>query len=514
MDTDKQIATPTRFAVLTSYADDSADVERPQAGLNVRDVLHVVFKRRWLIGCFFLCAVPVVILASLMIGAPKFLARSQLLLIPVREDVSSVRGEPAGMEQVARVSELLTGRILAEQAVKQIGPRELYRDWHDNRVTRLFPLWREPLGSQMELDVAVARFLNSIVVEPAWRSSIIDVGFKHEDPAMAARAVNTLNELFIERYLGVQRNPKAAALFGEQFDRVKAMLRESEDRLQALRQKHGVATSIPEEIQRVESQLIAARSALAETRKQQAELASRLAEVRSQLRDTASNAREVNIVRDKLAAQELEEQEMSIRMKPDNPTLRAARENMRMTRERLAQLEASKSFGTSSTDMHGAIQQEMLHHVATQKGLQVREQAEVARARELEERLNGLREANVEYGRLQQQVQFNEQNYRMYQSKFEELRIANAMETERIASVRVIEPAEVPSLPLPSKKRLVFAVGTVLSLVGGIVLAFVAQRLAGAIDTAQDVERHLGLPVLASIPKIAGQPVIRLAARR
>ncbi len=96
----------------------------------------------------------------------------------------------------------------------------------------------------------------------------------------------------------------------------------------------------------------------------------------------------------------------------------------------------------------------------------------------------------------------DEQNYRFYLTKFEESRISSAMDAEKIASVRVIEPAEPPRRPVSSKARLRLVLGLIFGGVGGVAIAFFLHLTSGRFDTDDDVEDYLGLPVLASIPEL------------
>src|SRR5258706_5133207 len=96
----------------------------------------------------------------------------------------------------------------------------------------------------------------------------------------------------------------------------------------------------------------------------------------------------------------------------------------------------------------------------------------------------------------------DEQNNRFYLAKFEESRISSAMDAEKIASVRVIEPAEPPRRPVSSKARLRLVLGLIFGGIGGVAMAFLMHLTSGRLSTDDEVERYLELPVLASIPEL------------
>ena len=90
--------------------------------------------------------------------------------------------------------------------------------------------------------------------------------------------------------------------------------------------------------------------------------------------------------------------------------------------------------------------------------------------------------------------------------------MARAMDEEKIVGVRVIEPAQIPMYPLESRRNLTIALGLVLGAGGGIGVAFLMHFLAGRLDTREDVERVLGLPVLASIAENQLKPAADAAS--
>jgi capsular polysaccharide biosynthesis protein len=54
-------------------------------------------------------------------------------------------------------------------------------------------------------------------------------------------------------------------------------------------------------------------------------------------------------------------------------------------------------------------------------------------------------------------------------------------------------------VPLKSKQALMLGVGTVMSLLAGIALAFLRDRLDPAVKSAAEAKNVTGLPVLAEV---------------
>ena len=99
-------------------------------------------------------------------------------------------------------------------------------------------------------------------------------------------------------------------------------------------------------------------------------------------------------------------------------------------------------------------------------------------------------------------MEVNRENYRLYLTKYEESRISDAMDSEKIASVSLIQPARPPLDPVSPRKMLNIALAILLGAFGGLGLAFFLEYLDDKIEKVEDVEEALGMPVLASLPEM------------
>jgi capsular polysaccharide biosynthesis protein len=74
------------------------------------------------------------------------------------------------------------------------------------------------------------------------------------------------------------------------------------------------------------------------------------------------------------------------------------------------------------------------------------------------------------------------------------------MDSEKIASVSIIEPAHPPVKPVSPNTKLNILLAIFLGVSGGLGMAFFVEYMDDKIEKIEDVEETLGLPVLASIP--------------
>jgi uncharacterized protein involved in exopolysaccharide biosynthesis len=114
------------------------------------------------------------------------------------------------------------------------------------------------------------------------------------------------------------------------------------------------------------------------------------------------------------------------------------------------------------------------------------------RARELEEK--GTTQQD-----LRRAMKTAEENYLLYQKKQEEARISDALDRTRIANVVVAEAPTVPSLPSNTGRFWILMLGAFLSVVLGLTVTYLLAYVSPYIQTPDDVENTLGVPVLASL---------------
>jgi capsular polysaccharide biosynthesis protein len=72
----------------------------------------------------------------------------------------------------------------------------------------------------------------------------------------------------------------------------------------------------------------------------------------------------------------------------------------------------------------------------------------------------------------------------------------------RVENVQVIDIAQAPSSPVKPRPAMNVAIAGILGIMLGVFIIFLLEFLDTTIKTPEDVERHLGLTVIGSIPKV------------
>jgi succinoglycan biosynthesis transport protein ExoP len=109
------------------------------------------------------------------------------------------------------------------------------------------------------------------------------------------------------------------------------------------------------------------------------------------------------------------------------------------------------------------------------------------------------------YQKLQQLQRLADAERNLYDSYLSQYRDISERSTLQDASARIISPASLPRSPSSSRRKL-YALGGVLGLGGGFLLAFLLEYRPG-VKTGTEIEQSFGRPVLGIIPLVRHRTV-------
>lgn len=118
---------------------------------------------------------------------------------------------------------------------------------------------------------------------------------------------------------------------------------------------------------------------------------------------------------------------------------------------------------------------------------------------DLEGMLQGFSVEELEYIRLQREIEANKKLYITLNEKIEDARMNEVRST---SDITILEPAVLPKKPINRQKQGVPLIGAVLGLIAGIILAFIKDSMDTSIGTIEDVEAATKLRVLGVIPTV------------
>lgn len=342
-------------------------------------------------------------------------------------------------EMVQSNMEILRSYTLLQSVVNDIG------------VTRLYPsddgmeeTGEASAGKETPVEAAVKRLIFSdLNVKSNAKSNIIEIRVMNEDPKLAAEFIGKLMDKFIARQMEVYNQPQLEFL-SQQVKQAHDRLETSQQTYHAFKNKVGIS-SIEDEL----TQLLKEKSEVA-----------------------TISFKSVTEAQTRLSELQAKETELLSTYHANSPVVEQIRESIalakRQLRERQNEMNASSSGALS---------------------LQVGN---------IDARINELESQRKHYNDLLRQVQIDEENYKIYQTRFEEARINETLNQEKITRITVVDEPIMPSKPVRPRKKLIFAMCLLAAMLCGLGVALAFETLDERFSTPEQLSRALKIPVLAS----------------
>lgn len=476
-------------------------INEQQSG-SLRDILTVLFKHKYKVLIVFFVIAAAVTAATFLIPA-TYEASSTLLVKIGREylyrpevtdkaPVVSINQEEALNSEI----NIITSRDLIKKVITTLGLAQIYPD-----------LAGTPLSATARLEAAITRFNKSLRVEVLRKSNVLQVNFRHNDPELAARAVNVLVEGYKEKHFLVYNGPESAFL-RNQLASFEQKLRDSEDEVQRFKQIKGVY-SLDEQralLLRQRSELDVglknSRSRIEGMQKRLHSLASQMQQMGESPNRYTQTERDKIIVeaRSQLLERQFREQELLSKYHERNPLVVKVRKEIALVQEFLKQQEEeiNSKVKTGNSVYQGAEKEALVAQADLEFEL-AREKIQRGQLARLEQEISALDLKEKELQTLKREVATHEKNYRVYQERVEEARIAEDMKQQKLANLSVIQIATPPAKPVKPNIPLNIALGALFAAVCGVGYAFICQYASQGLSTPEALEERLGLPVLTSI---------------
>ncbi len=504
------------------------------AELSLRDLLTVVFKRRWLV---VLSVVSVVIIAALLtiLSPPIYEVNASLLVnksraeIPIGpKDAQQLVVSSIGPEELNSEIEILKSRQLIEEVLDELEteqPPEV-SSWltsAKNSIRKTIGgfLGTEELSRRSQMIVHLQR---TLYVTGVRKSNVIRLSYRSKDAEWATQVVKTLTDRYLDKRARMYQSPQAVTFFEEQMLSAKNELEERETALEEFLESAGITMvmgprgsdalaaqkgHVLDRLSRVKNELGDASVQVEESQHRALNLRDRLATEPERLQ----SANRVNQdaageeIEKGLAAMEMERDRLLQDFKPDSRFVRDIDTQIELARERLRELEAEGGSigGTEPNPVHQQLRSELVRAEAALEGARGRYLSLESQVSRLETELEDLNNKAFEMEQLRREAQAAEEDYLLYRKKHEEARISAAMDQQKIINVTVAQPAQLPLRPVARglKRNLILAL--MLGLLGGLGLAFGAEFYVDhTFTTGEEMERKLGLVHMASIPEESG----------
>ncbi|PMZ91436.1 MULTISPECIES: polysaccharide biosynthesis tyrosine autokinase [unclassified Pseudomonas] len=492
-------------------------------GLEMSDEIDLLklwkalWRRKWAIIGFSMLPSLLVGL-SLLTVTPTYRAETTVLIEGKPSSVGSIEHvygrDTVSSEYLPTQLELFKSRALAERVVRQlnlVAHPEFFAKEQEGTFALLKKLLSAldirklvPSGAALEpptpeelevlrFDEVTRAFMTRIKVIRQGNSTLVKVQVEMSDPQMAAKAANALAKELIESQMeaAVEVSAGASAWMNGRLVSLREQLKVSEERLQRYREAEnlvdvgGVSTISATELARTGDRLIDARL--------------KYAEAESQYRQVQANRGNW----EKLAAvpavlghpliQQLKADETKARAKVEERSKRYGAQHPQMEAVRAELNAASASLHGQIVQVVAGIERNYQLAVANQKTLQASFNRVQSQQQSVSRKEFKLRE-------LKSEVDANLSLYNAFANRLKETAATSDLD---IVSVRIVDPAIVPTMPVGQRKVLVVTLTAMLCLILAAALTLLFEALNNTFKSADQVEEQLNIPVLGVAPRVS-----------
>jgi capsular exopolysaccharide synthesis family protein len=481
-------------------------------GLHFRDLWNIVLKRKWSVVAFFLIVVVTTGVATSMM-TPVY---RSMLSMKIERDAPKVVDykDVTPVESYYDVDfyktqyELLKSRTLAERVVEQLNLRPApiakkpetgpwWKEWLQARAAPAPGQAQDP-ARRTEVATSVGAFLGSLTVEPVRNSRLVRLYFDSTDPQLAADALNTLAQNFIN--VNLERRYEATSyaknFLEEKIAQTKVKLEEAERTLVDFQRSQQIINI--DDKQNVLAQTLSDFNS-AGTKAQQDRL--RAESIYQSFAADPESSPQVNenkaiqTMKEQRAKMQSQYQEFAQIYKPAFPKM----------------LELKAAIAELDTRIKEEV--ELIRRTAenTYRAALTQEAGLLGKLDSSKKAVLDLQGRSVRYNILKRDVETNRQFYDGLLQRYKEVGVAGGI---GVNNITVVDPAEVPDGAYKPNLRGNLSLAMIFGLIGGLALAFFLDYLDDRVHRPDDVEKLTHLPILGVVPLVKrarGQPRDALA---
>lgn len=461
----------------------SVETRQPNVEIHLKEYLRLFFKHRWLIAAVFI-ATAVTGTIWTFLQTPIYQASATVLIepeLPKVLNIQEVTSPGLGTLEYYRTQyALMMSRPVLQNAVEALK--------RGNRTAAL-----AALGEGTDPHV---KHTGSPSIEPIRTTQLVLVQFQHPDPALAAEVATALAHAYVKYNLDIKLKGTRDALawLNEQMSGLKGKVEDSSIALQNYRVKSGI---------------LGIQEQRALTAQKAGEVNRAHLEAQAQRLSIEAKLGALNRISTEQAGPE------SLLTSIDDPLIRKLKTEMaELQGLRSKLLQTYKERHPEVLKVDAQIQQLSQRMDADiKKALRSLDtEYRVARAREdslmgVVNRLRGegqqLNEKEIQYGTLQREQDSNQQLYEAVLKRVKETGVQGGLDSN---NARVVEEATRPGSPIRPRKQLALLMSLLVGLGLGIAAAVTIEYFDTSVKSPEDIERVLGLPVIAVVPLFEGRP--------
>ena len=504
---EQQSRTPARVARREVYTEvqphQITDSQVPsgaggQSGMRDSDWIKAlaIVRKRWRLSVSFAVLLVAAAVLIVFLIKPEYQPSGRLEIDPPGGEMFTMQANGNPLSETQYLETQAQGLQTDDLAVAVIRKMGLDRNPDFNAKLPTEAASTDPLQLTPAESAALRAFHTRLRVTHDPNSHVITVSMTAHNPKLAADVTNTLMQTFVDRTLKMRHDAIASSRgwLQAQLNDVHAQAEQSNRELADFQKRTGVAD-------------------IDETRNSYGDL---MTELNRQTTQVQSDRIQLESYLQKSSGEGVD----SLPQVRDNPVVQKLTQNLAEVRAQLSQNLVVYGINHPSTKKLQNQAAELEKQLSIQKKealAQLRMSYDAARARERlmaaqKQEAGKAASEMAEYNNLKKQAQAQTTLYNTLLGKIEEAGIAAASQSSRI---RIVDFARILDRPTRPQRLPYLAFGLMAGLIGGVVLAYIREKMDSRLHTPQDVRDWTGVPSVSLIPEFAGNGFQRgLKSRR
>jgi succinoglycan biosynthesis transport protein ExoP len=197
------------------------------------------------------------------------------------------------------------------------------------------------------------------------------------------------------------------------------------------------------------------------------------------------------------------------KMLAGNPALLKIKDNLTLLQAQLARLRAQytdrypqvliikREIESNKSQLMEAVRQDLRSRRVDMAALAAR----TAALQRIVDRLTRIENKQFQYSRLLKKYATEQEAQQTLTRNLNKLSVARLLDQKKDINIRILDPAQLPKVPVKPKRTLYTLLGAIFGLMLGLGLAFWLDFMDHTFKTVEEVEFYLDLPVLGVTPK-------------
>ena len=351
-----------------------------------------------------------------------------------------------------------------------------------------------------ELEPYVAIIAADLKVQPVEHTNLVTVSVMDADPQVAMQIVDTLTKTFVSNTMNYQNrgSQQAAETLSRQISEVQVNIKQAEDARLDYLKSHNLPLEKGDGRNITTDRLAKLSSQMLDAENDRKQIEANY-EAAKETKDPSAvpsvrSSQEIQDLRKSIHQLEQKRSSLLETYTPEWPEVKKVESEIR---------ELQNEISKSSTDAVASLKSQLDAAVKREAKLRDAYYKEQGAA-------NNQTQDEIALSSLNQQIEINRQVYNTLYQRMTQMQVDSLDKSVRVG---IVTPAVVPAAPVGPARGSKVIVAFIISLMGGIGLAFLIDQFDNTLKSAEDVAAHVALPTLALIPAVADNGNGRLKGR-